>query len=317
MASYSSENLSNINKLRPNYEFKDHVNSRNKVFRIPDVITSSSKNTKKDTLYYKDKYISSGTFGYVYRYVSDNKKKNITVKILSQKSDDCFDTVKILKKGVKATGRNHVLSQRCITGKVKNTKVLVMQTMDGNLSEFNYKQKIPYKTKVDCVIQLIQGLRLIKEKLSYLDVKPANFLYKKNKKSIYFCVGDLDVCHASGKGHIVATYWPPEHYNRNMELCNKKATVFGMGLFILNLFLGNIYKLHWGRRMNGQPFHVQIHYMLRIIYNIQYDVNSENFPDVNEQDIKTIKRSVDYFPDNRPTLKTMERLFRRLRKKLK
>ena len=204
-------------------------------------------------------YISSGTFGIVYKYSSDAtslKKYEIAVKTYKDNKDDEIGFVNDLNNYKKRGACNIINSKILVlTHGTKKTIVSIMELMDGTLGKLKV---LDINDKFKIIKRAAEHLLCLKNltntnNISYTDLKEANLLFKcfKNKK-MKIVIGDIGgICtHPSQTGS--ATYPPPESVTG--PNCDEGNMVWGLGVTLLELLNYNTNIFYWrdARKINKQ-----------------------------------------------------------------
>lgn len=266
-----TENLNNfINLKDTDYDY-ECVNSKHmpKGAKIPYIINSKTK-----TYRLVPKIVGEGTYGVVYKYKDKKSNYSIMVKFFTRSGNLCFKTNKMtLNKDHCKRYRNHVIQQRCLTSKVKqNLHAIVMQTMDGDLNSLRI-ETLSVASKLDLCTQLTKGLICLKKskKRHYVDIKPGNCLFKKERNKNYYCIGDLETC---GNNRTVITYVPP--YD---STCTEQTTVWGLALLMLYIFTEKyIYNVHWRNFTTGSDRHNTYNLKYALFTYHDLILNTKHFP---------------------------------------
>jgi serine/threonine protein kinase len=175
------------------------------------------------------KFLSSGSYGDVYKYSKNNYA--IAIKTYKYKDDDEIRIINMLKsKKIPC----EVINSRLL--KIGGRYVCAMELMSGPLSKMNGKLKID--NYIRCIKNICKHLKCLNDHgLSYTDLKTANVLFKCiDKKNIKIVMGDVGSICKSGQMHIAT--WPPWEYRNDIGhvKCNESTMVWCLGVILTELF---------------------------------------------------------------------------------
>lgn len=248
---YKTEELQNFKLVEP----EDYnIMIDNKGTLVPSVLKSTER-----SYYLDDTLIGSGGYGMVFRYISEDRYSVMLKLFTNPKADTCLDTSEYLP-GAKCPGGKYVLKQRCITPKSlpkKFFRFVIMENMDGDIASMNLKE-VTSSQKITMCINVISGIQCLQskdKKRNYIDIKPANILFKvTEKEQVEVCVGDLEVCSPYSQ---ISTYRPPREWAGDCYSCGcyEYVSVWGIMLLVLWLFkssgkrTSDPYYIHGGGRI--------------------------------------------------------------------
>lgn len=217
------------------------------------------------------KYLSHGTYGYVYQYssltelpenwteINDNrgtyyehisgrktydrprnpeeKYYSIAVKVLLKKNDKEISIIENINnyygRGICNTinARNMVINNNFYN---KQVNIVVMDMMDNSLDKLPKPKNS--KELIDILKYLAETLLCLTNiNYAYTDLKLGNILYKcYDDNKIKIVLGDLgSLCNIGKNG--TSTYIPPEIYIYKRVICNEENMVWCLGVLVLEL----------------------------------------------------------------------------------
>jgi serine/threonine protein kinase len=179
-------------------------------------------NTKIENNIYKfNKYINEGTYGTVYMYTND-AQHNIVIKTSDDESDLC-DEIKIINK----LNKQNIYHESIVPSYIVNDNVILLDCMDGNLTDLFKYYKKQDMTLNECTILAIMRhivnvcLDLYNNDLCYADLKLDNILYKSvNEYEFTIFLGDIGSI-VSKNDEAYCTYPLESNYNEEGHCINK------------------------------------------------------------------------------------------------
>ncbi len=178
--------------------------------KAPKTITVVDKHREQKEVFKrsKDPIIGKGSYGCVVAYQNGNRV--FCAKISSENESSI---VKLLSEN--KTWCQEIRMRDCSLGGSPRQFLYIMPKMDGSLRDFVRNQVVEDVVRwVEAVRQQVVCLLDVTNNIPYMDLKPANVLYRRNradrKKAADVHIGDLGSLVPDTNRTVAATFPPPE-----------------------------------------------------------------------------------------------------------
>lgn len=139
-------------------------------------------------IYNNSKLLGCGAYGQVYEYINKNGRK-YSMKIILNKNDDDIINGNYLR--TVQTCKEYIIKYYVIQNKIPiiHEQYLLMEYYDGNLNDLMIFRTFTHKTRLKLITHIINAcLCFQRSGLYYMDIKPANILYKYISLNNIVCV---------------------------------------------------------------------------------------------------------------------------------